>query len=66
MEYYKEENKHKVKCFQFSNATGMVTAEPIWKYTQEELTNDSIFALDTYHSIYLWIGSKVFYLLINY
>jgi len=46
------------KFFWFSNATGMVTAEYIWNFTQEDLQSEIVALLDSQNSVFLWTGSK--------
>ena len=48
----------KPKFFQFSNASGMVSADPIFHFSQDDLLPETVVLLDTYNEIFLWIGSK--------
>lgn len=55
---YKIKKGWEPKFFQFSNASGMVTAEAIFHFTQDDLQSESVILLDTFYQIYLWIGNK--------
>eukprot|EP01117_Protostelium_nocturnum_P005704 TRINITY_DN205_c0_g1_i1.p1 TRINITY_DN205_c0_g1~~TRINITY_DN205_c0_g1_i1.p1 ORF type:complete len:1692 (+),score=893.77 TRINITY_DN205_c0_g1_i1:53-5128(+) len=46
------------KFFLFSNASGMLTADRQVIFSQEDLSSDGIYLLDTYFNVFLWIGSK--------
>ena len=44
--------------FSCSNATGKLVVEPIFDYSQADLSEDDVYLLDTFTSIFVWIGSE--------
>lgn len=46
------------RLFQASNATGKFDVQEVFNFTQDDLTLDDVFLLDTYHYVYLWIGTN--------
>jgi uncharacterized protein involved in tolerance to divalent cations len=44
--------------FHCSNETGRFQIEPIFDYAQPDLEEDDVFVLDTYTTIYVWMGSE--------
>lgn len=44
------------RLFQASNKTGEFTMEEISAFTQDDLVQDDIFLLDTYNSLWVWVG----------
>jgi len=44
--------------FHASNETGVFKVEPIFDFSQADLEDDDVFLLDTYTSIFLWIGAE--------
>jgi len=49
---------HAPRLFQCSNATGVFKAEEIIDFSQEDLASDDVFLLDTWHTIFLWMGNN--------
>lgn len=47
---------HTPRLFQCSNAYGYFHAEEIFDFAQDDLNVDDVFLLDTYTSLYIWIG----------
>lgn len=48
---------HEPRLFHCSNAYGYFHAEEIFEFAQDDLNVDDVFLLDTYTSLYIWIGS---------
>ena len=46
------------RLFQCSNASGYFFVSEIFNFSQDDLMNDDIMLLDTYSSIWVWIGNK--------
>ena len=46
------------RMFGFTNKTGVVTAEPMWKFAQVDLAPSLMFLLDAWDTVFLWIGPK--------
>lgn len=46
------------RMFAFTNKTGVVTAEPMWKFAQVDLAPSLMFLLDAWDTVFLWIGPK--------
>jgi len=44
--------------FHCSNETGSFKVEPIFDFAQADLEEDDVFILDTYTSVYVWLGSE--------
>lgn len=47
---------HQPRLFHCSNAYGYFHAEEIFEFAQDDLNVDDVFLLDTYTSLYIWIG----------
>ncbi|TYZ59913.1 hypothetical protein PybrP1_006896 [[Pythium] brassicae (nom. inval.)] len=47
---------HPPRLFHCSNAYGYFHAEEIFSFAQDDLNVDDVFLLDTYTSLYIWIG----------
>lgn len=45
------------RLFQVSNATGALRVDEIWDFTQEDLIDEDVMLLDTFSTVYVWIGS---------
>lgn len=52
-----EELPHEPRLFHCSNAYGYFDAHEIFNFSQDDLNVDDVFLLDTYTSLYLWIGT---------
>ncbi|DAZ92737.1 TPA: hypothetical protein N0F65_002902 [Lagenidium giganteum] len=48
---------HEPRLFHCSNAYGYFHAEEIFDFAQDDLNVDDVFLLDTYTSLYIWIGT---------
>jgi hypothetical protein len=46
------------RLFQMSNATGVFKVEEIFNFSQDDLTNDDVYLLDTFNEVYVWIGGE--------
>ena len=46
------------RLFQATNRHGYFHVEEIYNFGQEDLINDDIMLLDTYSTIYVWIGNR--------
>jgi hypothetical protein len=46
------------RLFQCSNASGKFGIEEIFNFSQEDLALDDIFLLDTYNTVYVWVGPE--------
>merc|ERR1712224_371940 len=44
------------RLFQVSNASGALRVEEIFDFLQEDLIEDDVMLLDTYSTVYVWIG----------
>ncbi|KAE9023440.1 Villin-1 [Phytophthora rubi] len=51
------EAPHEPRLFQCSNAYGYFDAREIVNFAQDDLNTDDVFILDTYTSLYVWIGA---------
>ncbi|KAF1327086.1 Villin-like protein, partial [Globisporangium splendens] len=47
---------HQPRLFHCSNSYGYFNAEEIFDFAQDDLNVDDVFLLDTYTSLYIWIG----------
>jgi len=52
-----DEGAHDPRLFQGSNVTGSFVMEEIFNFSQEDLTNDDTFLLDTFNEVWVWVGS---------
>ncbi|RLN96757.1 hypothetical protein BBJ28_00009702, partial [Nothophytophthora sp. Chile5] len=50
------EAPHEPRLFQCSNAYGYFDAHEIVNFAQDDLNTDDVFLLDTYTTLYVWIG----------
>ncbi|TMW63189.1 hypothetical protein Poli38472_002130 [Pythium oligandrum] len=48
---------HQPRLFHCSNSYGYFNAEEIFDFAQDDLNVDDVFLLDTYTSLYIWIGT---------
>ncbi|GLE02953.1 hypothetical protein PINS_up011832 [Pythium insidiosum] len=48
---------HQPRLFHCSNSYGFFNAEEIFDFAQDDLNVDDVFLLDTYTSLYIWIGT---------
>eukprot|EP01105_Mastigella_eilhardi_P018908 TRINITY_DN4414_c0_g1_i1.p1 TRINITY_DN4414_c0_g1~~TRINITY_DN4414_c0_g1_i1.p1 ORF type:complete len:2036 (-),score=696.95 TRINITY_DN4414_c0_g1_i1:86-6193(-) len=46
------------RFFAFSTRTGVVSAEPVWTFTQSDLATDSMVLLDAWDAVYVWFGPR--------
>lgn len=46
------------RLFQCSNATGSFRVDEIPNYTQEDLIDDDVMLLDTFTTVFVWVGSQ--------
>ncbi|KAG1701627.1 hypothetical protein DVH05_010931 [Phytophthora capsici] len=51
------EAPHEPRLFQCSNAYGYFDAREIVNFAQDDLNTDDVFILDTYTTLYVWIGA---------
>ncbi|CAI5721964.1 unnamed protein product [Hyaloperonospora brassicae] len=51
------EAPHEPRLFQCSNAYGYFDAREIVDFAQDDLNTDDVFLLDTYTTLYVWIGA---------
>ena len=58
MVFQQEIPEYPSRLFLCSNATGRFEVEEIFNFTQEDMDDDDVMLLDTYDSIFLWIGQK--------
>jgi advillin len=52
-----QELPHEPRLFHCSNAYGYFDAHEIFDFAQDDLNVDDVFLLDTYTSLYVWIGT---------
>lgn len=52
-----EQEDRPARLFQCSNASGSFRVEEITDFTQMDLVPEDVFLLDTYDSIYIWVGT---------
>ena len=45
------------RLFEVSNASGKVTVQEIYQFTQDDLNPTNVMLLDAWDSVYIWIGS---------
>lgn len=48
---------HQPRLFHCSNSYGYFHAEEVFNFAQDDLNVDDVFLLDTYTSLYIWIGT---------
>ena len=58
MDFQQEIPEYPPRLFLCSNATGRFEVEEIFNFTQEDMEDDDVMLLDTYDSIFLWVGQK--------
>jgi len=46
------------RLFHCSNASGVFTVEEMFNWSQDDLMMDDIFMLDTFNTVYIWIGPE--------
>ncbi|CAM9327892.1 unnamed protein product, partial [Choristocarpus tenellus] len=46
------------RLFQVSNVTGVLSVEPVYNFDQTDLCVDDIMLLDTYVTVYIWVGTS--------
>jgi advillin len=49
---------HEPRLFHCSNTHGYFNAQEIYNFAQDDLNVDDVFLLDTYTSLFIWIGSS--------
>ena len=52
------EDAREPRLFQLSANTGVLTADEVFNFTQEDLINDDVMMLDIFSEVYVWIGSS--------
>lgn len=53
-----EELPRDARLFQLSNATGIMRVDEIADFSQSDLIDDDVMILDTYTTVFVWIGSR--------
>jgi hypothetical protein len=53
-----DEPPREPRLFQCSNVTGAFEIEEVFNFTQEDLCDDDVMLLDTYNTVYVWVGSQ--------
>ncbi|XP_069174423.1 villin-1 isoform X2 [Procambarus clarkii] len=51
-----DNHTHPPRLFQCSNASGVFRAEEVINFSQADLTEDDVMLLDTWDTIFLWVG----------
>jgi len=46
------------RLFHCSNSSGVFTVEEVFNFSQDDLMMDDIFILDTYSTVYVWLGPE--------
>ena len=46
------------RLFEISNITGTVKVDEVHNFSQEDLLDDDVMMLDTFTTVYIWIGSQ--------
>ena len=46
------------RLFQCSNVTGSFSVDEIINFSQEDLVDDDVMLLDTFNSVFIWVGSQ--------
>ena len=44
--------------FQCSNSTGSLAIDPVFDFSQTDLTEEDVFLLDSFTSLFVWVGSE--------
>ena len=47
------------RLFHLSNATGSFRVEEVFAFEQEDLNDEDVYLLDSFTTVFLWVGSKV-------
>lgn len=53
-----DEDSRDPMLFQCSNATGSLEMEPVFDFAQGDLCEDDVFIMDTFTTIWIWIGKE--------
>jgi len=53
-----EASSHAARLFCLSNVTGDFVVEEVFNFTQDDLSNDDVFLLDTFNEVYVYVGSE--------
>lgn len=53
-----QDQPKEARLFEISNMTGTVKVEEVDNFSQEDLLDDDVMMLDTYSTVYVWIGSQ--------
>ena len=48
---------HSPRLFEVSNATGNLVWEEIFDFDQDDMDEDDVMVLDTFDTIYIWVGN---------
>ena len=46
------------RLFQLSNSSGALDVDEVCNFSQEDLVDDDVMLLDTYATVYVWLGSN--------
>eukprot|EP00727_Mastigamoeba_balamuthi_P001929 m51a1_g11733 hypothetical protein (1066) ;mRNA; r:124365-128840 len=46
------------KAFVFTTRTGVLGAEPLWRFTQQDLKPDAMILFDLFSTVFIWTGAK--------
>ena len=46
------------RLFQVSNSTGALRCEEVFQFEQEDLCEEDVMLLDTFHTVYVWVGEQ--------
>jgi Gelsolin repeat/Villin headpiece domain len=52
-----DQQPREARMFHVSNVTGVMKAEEICDFTQDDLINDDVMLLDTYTEVFVWVGT---------
>jgi len=52
------EGSREPMLFQCSNSTGSLAIDPVFDFSQTDLTEEDVFLLDSFTSLFVWVGSE--------